>query len=115
MKNVVEFPKSKIVREVPHNIEAIEQAKERGLQKFAEEVVDDMIDNLLHDLDSVGVETEGDTFRKDFSLTIDALRATVYRSFNLQHHMHEFIDRNIKMMNKKTGELIEEEVLDSVE
>ena len=112
MKNVVDFPKSKIVREIPINIEAVEAAKEKGLQNFCDSVVDDMLESMVSDLENYGIDIDDESFMKDFSLTVDSLRATVYRSFGINHNLHDFIDNNIKMMNRKTGELISVDVED---
>jgi hypothetical protein len=48
-------------------------------------------------------------------MAADAIRATIYRQFNLEHNLHKFIDENVKMVNRKTGELISEDELDEEE
>lgn len=92
MKNILEFPKNKIIRDVPVNVEVIEKAKEKAIASFADQVVGSIVENLLEQLDSVGVDTSNDEFFKDFSLTIDSVRSTVYRHFKMTHHLHELID-----------------------
>lgn len=109
MKNIVEFPKSKIVREAPVNVEIIEKAKEKAVTSFGDQVTDAVIDAALEVLDTYGIDVESDKFVKDFSLTADSLRATVYRALNLPHNLHEFIDTNVKMINRETGEAIIED------
>lgn len=94
---VVQFPKSKIVRETPVDIEVLEKAKIKGKQNFADNIVDDIIGFVVGDLENYGVDVDNEQFIKDFSLTADALRATVYRSFFLNHNLHEFIDNNVTM------------------
>lgn len=98
---VVEFPKSKIVREAPLNIEQVEKAKEKGLLNFADSIVDDMIGNIYAELDNCGLDTNGDAFDKDFSFAMDGLRACVFRSLGLKHHLHEFLDTNVTMKKLK--------------
>lgn len=107
MKNILEFPKNKIIREMPADIEVIEKAKEKAINTFADQIVDMTIENILEQFESYGIDTETKHFRKDISLTIDGLRATVYRAFGIPHHLHDFIDNNVKMMNKETGEFID--------
>ena len=109
MKNVVEFPKNKIVREAPVNVEVIEKAKEKAITSFADQIVDSMLETMLEQIENFGIDTESDNFMKDFSLTVDGLRATIYRSFDIPHHLHDFIDDNVKMIHRDTGELIEPE------
>lgn len=89
---ILEFPKNKIIRDVPMNVEVIEKAKEKAIASFAEQLVGSIVENLLEQLDSVGVDTNNDEFFKDFSLTIDSVRSTVYRHFKMPHHLHELID-----------------------
>jgi hypothetical protein len=114
-KNIVEFPKSKIVREV-NNDEAINEAKARSRSSYAENLADDLVSSLLQEMEDLGIDTSTHEFIKDFSLTVDSLRATVYRTFDVEHHLHEFIDRSVKMIHKDTGEpyvLDESETIDT--
>jgi hypothetical protein len=111
MKTVVEFPKHKIVRQAPINIEVLERAKEKAVTTFGDSVTDAMIDALLEGFENWGIDTEKPQFIRDFSFTVDAIRATVYRSIEMDHPLHKFIDENVKMINRETGEPIEIEDL----
>jgi hypothetical protein len=103
---IVEFPKNKIVREIS-NQDTIEQAKIKGRIKYADGIVDDVVDLIIEDLENQGIDIDNEYFLKDFSMTVDALRATVYRQFNLEHGLHNFIDENVRMIDRKTGKVIE--------
>ena len=50
---------------------------------------------------------------------VDALRATVYRQFGFEHHLHPFIEKNIKIISKKDAEAMEnmseEQILNMIE
>jgi hypothetical protein len=111
MKNVVEFPKNKIVRAAPVHVEAIAAAQEKALQNHADTIVEELVEGLVAEIENYGVTIEDKAFMRDFSLTADALRASIYRSFGLDHQLHTFIDNNVKMMNRLTGELIDEDDL----
>ena len=113
MKNIVEFPKNKIFRDTPVNLELIEKAKEKATINFADSVTDTMIDTLLEGLDNFGIDTEEEAFIKDFSLTVDSIRATIYRSLGINHNLHSFIDDNVKLINRETGELLTPEEIDN--
>ena len=114
--NVLEFPKHKIVREaINETEEVIVKAKEKGRAKFADTIVDDLVDMAVEELENCGIDTDDKNFLKDFSMAADAIRATIYRQFNLEHNLHKFIDENVKMVNRKTGELIAEDELDEEE
>jgi uncharacterized FlaG/YvyC family protein len=107
MSKIVEFPKHKIVREIPSNEDAVNQAKIKGKIKYADGIVDDMVDLMIEELENQGIDVENEFFLKDFSLTVDALRATIYRQFNIEHGLHNFIDENVKIIDKKTGKVID--------
>ena len=116
MTKVVEFPKHKIVREAPVNNELLEKAQLRSLQNHADAIIEDLVDNIASELENEGIDIDNSQFLKDFSLTVDSLRATVYRNFGLDHPLHSFIDDNIRMIDRKTGELLEvteEETIDT--
>jgi hypothetical protein len=68
---------------------------------------------MLEQIENFGIDTESDNFMKDFSLTVDGLRATVYRSFGIPHHLHDFIDENVKMIYRETGQPVELDEVDS--
>jgi hypothetical protein len=113
-KNVVEFPSHRIVRENINN-SVIEQAREKSTQKFADSIVDSLIEIMLEEMENFGVDTETESFMKDFSLTVDSLRASVYRTLGIKHHLHAFIDKNVKMMPRDEipFQLSEEETIDT--
>jgi len=100
-EKIVQFPKNKIVREAPVDIEVLEKAKEKGIQNFADNIMEDIVSYMIGDLENYGIDVESDQFIKDFSLTADSLRATIYRSFDLNHGLHDFIDNNVNIVPKK--------------
>jgi hypothetical protein len=107
-ENVVQFPKSKIVRETPSNDDVVKQYKLKGLCKYADGIVDDIVELMVTEIENHGVDTDSKVFLKDFSMAADALRATIYRQFELEHGLHNFIDENVKVINRQTGKLIED-------
>jgi ribosomal protein L15E len=98
--NVFQFPKDKIVREVPPNIDEIEKHRERGRQNYAEDIVGDIAENLILLLDSYGVDQDGKHFEKDFIFAIDSIRSSIYRAMNVDHNLHEFIDKHVSVIKK---------------
>lgn len=120
MTNVFEFPKNKIVREVQPNIDEIERAKHKSLLNYADMIVDDMVGNMLDAFDNYGIEVEKEDFQKDFAFSVDALKATVYRYFGIEHSLHSFIDENVKIVPKEladvmNGEDVSEKTLEELE
>lgn len=110
MTTIVQFPSSRIVREVAPNIEEIEKAKEKSLQKHAETIVEDLILNIMDALENYGIDTDGDTFERDFTFAADGLRATVYRSFNIEHPLHSFIDTNVTVVKAENFDDLKEKI-----
>ena len=107
-ENVVQFPKSKIVRESPSSEDVVKEYKLKGLFKYADGIVDDIVEIMVTEIENHGLDTDTKVFLKDFSMAADALRATIYRQFELPHNLHGFVDENVKVINRKTGKLIED-------
>jgi hypothetical protein len=106
MTKVVEFPKNKIVREA-NNEEVIIKAKRKSKIRYADDIIDGLVDIMIEDLEQQGVDTDDEFFLKDFSMTVDALRATIYRQFDIEHPLQKFIDENVTVIDRRTGKKIE--------
>lgn len=109
---VIAFPKHKVVRDVPGDV--IEERNRRADQKMADAMVDEITGMIITELDNYYVEIENKQFTKDFVLVVDALRAAVYRSFGIDHHLHPFIDNNVKLIEGKEG-MSKEEIKEKIE
>lgn len=109
---VIEFPKHKVVRDVPG--EVIEERNRRADKKMADAMVDEITGLIITELDNYYVEVENKDFAKDFILVIDALKAAVYRSFGIDHHLHEFIDKNITLIEGDDG-LSKDDIREKIE
>jgi hypothetical protein len=114
---VIEFPKHKVVRDVPG--EVMEERARRADQKMADAIVEEITGIILTELDNYHVEIEEESFAKDMVLVVDALRATVYRQFGFEHHLHPFIEKNIKIISKADAKAMEdmneEQILNMIE
>ena len=69
---VIEFPKHKVVRDVPG--EVLEERARRADQKMADAIVSDITAMILTELDNFYVSVEDETFTKDLVLVVDALK-----------------------------------------
>lgn len=104
--NVFKFPEHKIVREIPPQIEEIEKAKEKGKQNYAEDIITDFAESMLGALDSYGIDQDSKNFDKDLAFAVEAIRAMIYRSLSLEHHLHDFVDSHVSVLKKdKDGNL----------
>jgi hypothetical protein len=114
--NVFKFPEHKIVREIPPQIEEIEKAKEKGKQNYAEDIAVDFAESMVAVLDSYGIDQDNENFDKDLSFAVEAIRAMIYRSLGIKHHLHEFIDTHVSVLKKdKDGNLVLESPSDMEE
>lgn len=105
--NVFKFPEHKIVREIPPQIEEIEKAKEKGKQNYAEDIINDFAESMLGALDSYGIDQDGKNFDKDLSFAVEAIRAMIYRSLGLEHHLHDFVDSHVSILKRdENGNLV---------
>ncbi len=105
---VIAFPPHKVVREVPE--EQIIERNRRADQKFCDSVVDDLCGMVITELDNYFINVQDEAFTKDFILVADSLKAAIYRQFDLEHHLHEFVDNNVKLIKGDVSEMSAEEV-----
>lgn len=110
---VIEFPKSKVVREVPEEIHRERQAK--ADMKQADTIVDEVAGLMITELDNYYVDVTNKQFAKDIILVVDALKAAVYRSYGIDHHLHPFIDDNVKLIEGDIDSLSKEEIKEKIE
>lgn len=114
---VIEFPKNKVVRDIPG--EVLEERSRRADQKMADAIVEEVTALMVTELDNYFVEVEEESFTKDLVLVVDALRAAVYRQFGFEHHLHPFIEKNIKIISKADAKAMEdmneEQILNMIE
>lgn len=100
MTEILQFPKNKIVREVPIDNERLEKAKKQSVKNFAESLVANIGENILLDLEQgagLEVSSKNEDFTRDFFFALDVLRATIYRQLELDHHLHEYINEHVKV------------------
>jgi hypothetical protein len=102
-KNIIEFPKSKIVRDAVIPIEEIEKAKEKGKINYADGIVAEVALGLLQELENYGIDLndEENGTSKDFIFLTDVLKSVIYRTMTLQHPLHSFIDENVAIFTNE--------------
>ena len=110
---VIEFPKNKVVREIPEEVHIERQAK--ADQKLADTIVDEVAGLMITELDNYFVPVTEKQFAKDIILVVDALKAAVYRSFDIDHHLHPFIDDNVKLIEGDIESMSKEEIKEKIE
>jgi hypothetical protein len=112
-EKVIEFPKHKVVRDIP--LEQQQARQEKADKKFADAIVDDVTGMIITELDNFLIEVEDKQFSKDLILVVDSLKAAVYRSFGLDHALHDFIDKNITLINGEFDNLTNDEIKEKID
>lgn len=102
---ILQFPRSKIVREILPESEELKRLKAKNTQNFADTLVQDLSEEILVALSEVGLETDGGSFNKDFHFFVGTLQAMVYRSLDIEHDLHQFIDENVKITKLQADDL----------
>ena len=110
---VIEFPKHKVVRDVP--VDVMEERNRKADQKMADAMVDDLAGIIATEIDNFDLDVQDKNFSKDFIVVVDALKATIYRFFGLDHHFHSFTDRNISIIDADFGTLTKEQIQDKID
>lgn len=98
MTTIVNFPTSRIVREVQPNIEEIEKVKEKGKQNYADGMAEEIASSLLIELENFGIDTTAKEFNKDFAFLHDVIKCLIYRNMDLKHGLQSFIDENVQII-----------------
>lgn len=92
---IIQFPEDKIVRDNSPDPEILQQTKQRAIFKFAEEVVEEIMQEIDGYILHYGLEEKDET-AKDKIYTLEVVRALVYRMFDIEHPMHEHITKAVE-------------------
>ena len=104
-KKIIKFPESKIVRHSVNDSEKIKESVQYGNLKYADSIIENQISDLIDYCESTGIKIEkGTSGYKDFSYLIDVLRSMTYRHFEIDHHLHEFLDNEVEIEEENPGE-----------
>jgi hypothetical protein len=110
MTNVYQFPKSKIVRDVPQDMEEVEKIRTKGKKNYADGMAEELTVIVLTEMENFGMETTHPGFQKDFIFLNDVIKCAIYRSMGLSHGLHEFIDEHVEVVNMAEADLLEEDI-----
>lgn len=94
VNNVVDFPKDKIVR--VHTKEGFNEKLVEHKVLFVNFLVDKHMKVLFNQLSAEGVDTESQGFFVDYVFVIEAMKAALYRAYNLPHPMQKLMEENFQ-------------------
>lgn len=103
---ILEFPKSKIVREILPESDELKRLKAKNTQNFADSLTQDLSEEILVALSEVGLNTDGKSFGKDFHFFVGTLQSMIYRTFEIDHDLHDFVDNNVKIKPLPSVEML---------
>jgi hypothetical protein len=84
--NLLSFPEERIIRK---NIRGLEEVEKTAKENHINQIVDYYAEYLVRKFSLHGVDIESNEFDKHFALSIEFLRASIYKSFGLDHTLHD--------------------------
>ena len=95
--DIIEFPQSRIFRDVP--TEAVREVMKKGAKNDAESLTALIFNQTLGTFHQLGLDNaEGDEqIEKDMLFMYDLIRAIVYRYFDLDHHLHDWLENHVTL------------------
>ena len=48
-------------------------------------------------------------------MVVDALKSAVYRTFGIEHHLQDFVDKNVKVLDGITPDTSKEEIQEKID
>jgi hypothetical protein len=93
--NVLSFPKNRIIRDTDHNIEELAKLKNNSIRNFADALTEEIAETVIQIFSANGVEIENEKFAKDFHFLVGVTNATIYRTLNIEHQFHSFLDEHV--------------------
>lgn len=103
--NILSFPKSRIIRDADHNIEELAKLKNNSIRNFADALTDEIAETFIGILSANGIELENEHFTKDFHFLMSIANATIYRTLNIEHKFHSFLDEHVSFTEISESEL----------
>ncbi len=102
--NLIQFPKSAIIREITVPLTKDKESVEATQRDLLTQMVDFHAHHLLQIFALDGIDVESDDFDKYFSLAIECLRASVFNTLDLDHPMLPFLKEMVAQVDKRKEE-----------
>lgn len=98
--NILFFPENKIVRGRPINKEQFNEEIIEHKIKYVDYILSKNMSSLFTKLGLEGINTETEQFYKDYSFTVETLRAALYRTMEMEHPIQDFVDENFQIQEE---------------
>ena len=95
--NVIIFPteKRRKINKTPPKV--AEKVRQHQTRLFVEDLIDAVAIPMVKSFADAAVDCKKDTFIKDLSFTIEAIKSLLYRDFELKHPMQNVVDRTTRI------------------
>lgn len=100
--NVIEFPKSE--RPVVKTEQELRKDMNEQKRTMIEELVDFQATTLLSNMAMSGVNTDADSFIKDFTFITESIKSLYYRLSGFDHPLHSMVDEIVNIYEKEEYE-----------
>ena len=108
MGELIQFPKSRIVRRPPTVSSTITEKQEKDVQvaQFVEDLTEQLSMQILATCQENVVHMKGEPFLRDLAIVIEGVKSLLYRDFGKAHPMQKLTDTMIQIITMKTGQRI---------
>ena len=105
MTNIIKFP-SKNVKITHPDLTSEERQALLLREKISkiEECLEHVSTESIGMIYRMGFDITREDYVKDVTLIVDSFRSLMYKTMNLDHPVHEFVDKNYKMQDSPDGE-----------
>ena len=105
MTNVIKFP-SKHVKITHPDLSSKDRQALLLREKIAkvEECLEHVSTESIGMIYRMGFDITKEDYVKDVTLIVDSFRSLMYKTMNLEHPVHDFVDKNYKIQDSPDGE-----------
>jgi hypothetical protein len=105
MTNIIKFPSTHIkASQQDFSSEEKEASLQREKIIKIEEALEFVSTESIGMVYRMGFDITREDYVKDVTLIVDSLRSLMYRTMNMEHPIHVFVDKNYKMVDSEEGE-----------
>jgi len=93
--DIIMFPAHKVVRSVPADV--VKESIKKGIKNDAESMAGELFYIVAQHMNQMGIDaSDSKEIERDMMFLYDIIRSIVYRNFELDHHLHDWLDAAVK-------------------
>ena len=108
MGDLIKFPSHKVKTSSKPQRPPLSEEEARVLkeEKFVEQITENIILDIIHELQENAVDTKHDVFLRDLAIVIESIKSLLKRDFGRTHPMHNITDAIIRIHNLDNGQKV---------